>query len=174
METAAKPAPQVDYKNRRKWLRRKTRSTEKVECRKGSLGLGANLGIILLDISEAGVRLILKAALKPKDEVEVVIRDHGPQSTIKRIGEVMWCLALDDGRFCVGVQFEKWILFGESSLRQVLSQYVDHFHGERNHQGKGNVILFPMPADRIGESTGEIQTRERLGGLLKFYYRQAA
>ena len=68
----------------------------------------------------------------------------------------------------------KLILFGESSLRQVLSQYVDHFHGERNHQGKGNVILSPMPADRIGESTGEIQTRARLGGLLKFYYRQAA
>src|SRR6266481_2301234 len=68
----------------------------------------------------------------------------------------------------------KLILFGEASLRQVLSQYADHFHGERNHQGKGNVILFPTPADRIGESTGEIQTRERLGGLLKLYYRQAA
>lgn len=68
----------------------------------------------------------------------------------------------------------KLILFGEASLRQVLSQYVDHFHRERNHQGKGNVILFPMPADRIGELTGEIHTRERLGGMLKFYYRRAA
>ena len=68
----------------------------------------------------------------------------------------------------------KMILFGEASLRQVLSHYVLHFHGERNHQGKGNVILFPRPEDRIGESTGEIQTRERLGGLLKFYYRPAA
>jgi putative transposase len=68
----------------------------------------------------------------------------------------------------------KLILFGEDSLRQVLSQYVDHFHGEINHQGKGNVILFPVPADRIGESIGDIQIRERLGGLLKFYCRQAA
>ena len=68
----------------------------------------------------------------------------------------------------------KMILFGEASLRQVRSNYVLHFHGERNHQGKGNVILFPQPADRIGESTGEIRTRERLGGLLKFYYREAA
>ena len=66
------------------------------------------------------------------------------------------------------------ILFGEASLRQVLSNYVSHFHTERNHQGKDNVILFPAPADRIGEPTGEIQTRERLGGLLKFYYRDAA
>jgi putative transposase len=68
----------------------------------------------------------------------------------------------------------KMVLFGEASLRRVLSNYVLHFHGERNHQGKGNVILFPRPEDRIGESTGQIQTRERLGGLLKFYYREAA
>ncbi|MEO8428768.1 MAG: hypothetical protein ABI651_16845, partial [Verrucomicrobiota bacterium] len=65
-------------------------------------------------------------------------------------------------------------VLGEASLREVLSNYVLHFHGERNHQGKGNVILFPRPEDRIGESTGEIRTREGLGGLLRFYYRQAA
>lgn len=68
----------------------------------------------------------------------------------------------------------KVILFGEASLRHVLSNYVSHFHGERNHQGKGNVILFPKAEDRIGESTGQIQTRDRLGGLLKFYFREAA
>jgi len=68
----------------------------------------------------------------------------------------------------------KMILLGEASLRQVLSNYVLHYHGERNHQGKGNVILFPRPEDRIGESSGEIHKRERLGGLLKFYYREAA
>ena len=68
----------------------------------------------------------------------------------------------------------KLILFGEASLRAVLSNYVLHFHSERNHQGKGNVILFPRLEDRIGESTGQIQTRERMGGLLKFYHRQAA
>jgi hypothetical protein len=35
------------------------------------------------------------------------------------------------------------ILFGERSLRHVLNEYVDHYHHERNHQGKGNVLLFP-------------------------------
>ncbi len=43
-----------------------------------------------------------------------------------------------------------------------------------NHQGKGNVILFPAPVDRIGESSGEIHSREGLGGLLRFYFREAA
>jgi len=68
----------------------------------------------------------------------------------------------------------KMILFGEASLQHVLSNYAQHYHAERNHQGKGNVILFPAAADRIGESTGEIRTRQRLGGLLKFYHREAA
>ena len=68
----------------------------------------------------------------------------------------------------------KLILFGEPSLRHVLSNYARHYHEERNHQGKDNVILFPAAADRIGSSAGKIQTRERLGGLLKFYHRAAA
>ena len=55
-----------------------------------------------------------------------------------------------------------------------LENYVNHFHQERNHQGKGYWILFPAPEDRIGEMAGDIQTRERLGGFLKYYYREAA
>jgi putative transposase len=42
----------------------------------------------------------------------------------------------------------KMILFGEDSLRYVLNEYVDHYHRERNHQGKGNVLLFPPPRER--------------------------
>ena len=68
----------------------------------------------------------------------------------------------------------KLILFGRASLRHALSEYVSHFHAERKHQGKDNMILFPVPADRVGEAIGEIQSRERLGGVLKFYYREAA
>jgi len=68
----------------------------------------------------------------------------------------------------------RMIFFGERSLRYCLENYESHFHTERNHQGKGNVILFPVLVDRIGETTGEVRTRERLGGLLKFYYRAAA
>ncbi len=66
----------------------------------------------------------------------------------------------------------KVILFGERSLRRALSEYVDHFHAERNHQGKGNVLLFPLATDRQRE--GPVQCRERLGGLLRYYHREAA
>ena len=37
----------------------------------------------------------------------------------------------------------KLILVGEPALRTALRGYVEHFHGERNHQGKGNLLLFP-------------------------------
>jgi transposase InsO family protein len=65
------------------------------------------------------------------------------------------------------------ILFGEASLRHALSQYVAHFHHERNHQGKGNALLFPTGSPDA-ERAGPIQCRERLGGLLKYYTCEAA
>jgi putative transposase len=68
----------------------------------------------------------------------------------------------------------KLILFGERALGHVLDEYVAHHQHERNHQGKGNVVLFPRAEDRIGEEHGHILVRERLGGMLNFYHRQAA
>ena len=65
----------------------------------------------------------------------------------------------------------KLILVGEPALQTALRAYVEHFHGERNHQGKGNLLLFPC--EEMGQH-GPVRCRERLGGLLKFYYRPAA
>jgi putative transposase len=67
----------------------------------------------------------------------------------------------------------RMILFGERSLRHVLSEYVVHHHAERPHQGKGNVILFPS-AQEEPDSDSPVECRERLGGLLKYYHRKAA
>ncbi len=65
----------------------------------------------------------------------------------------------------------KLILFGEPALRTASRAYVEHFHGERNHQGKDNLLLFPR---KEGRTTGPVRCRERLGGLLKSYHRAAA
>ena len=66
----------------------------------------------------------------------------------------------------------KLILFGENSLQRALNEYVSHFHAERNHQGKGNVLLFLERPE--GERAGRrIQCRQRLGGLLRYYTRAA-
>lgn len=68
----------------------------------------------------------------------------------------------------------KLILFGESSLRRALQQYVVHYHEERNHQGKRNRLLFPRCGDGSVSSQKAVRCRERLGGLLKYYGSQAA
>jgi putative transposase len=66
----------------------------------------------------------------------------------------------------------KVILFGERSLRRALGEYVEHFHAERNHQGKGNVLLFPRGTNIRRDRS--VLCRERLGGLLRYYHQEAA
>jgi hypothetical protein len=64
----------------------------------------------------------------------------------------------------------KLILFGEASLRRALAEFIDHYHAERNHQGKGNVLLFPPEKVCPQHRGNHVRCRERLGGLLKYYY----
>ena len=66
------------------------------------------------------------------------------------------------------------ILFGESSLRRALQQYIVHYHEERNHQGKESLVLFPTQTEATKKKDGAVRCRERLGGLLKYYEREAA
>ena len=53
----------------------------------------------------------------------------------------------------------KLILFGESSLRRALQQYLLHYHEERNHQGKENRILFPFQT-KARRKEGTVRCRE--------------
>jgi transposase InsO family protein len=67
---------------------------------------------------------------------------------------------------------ERVILFGEGSLRKAIHEFIAHYHLERNHQGLGNRLITPEEP-RISGS-GAIRRRQRLGGMLNYYYRQAA
>ncbi|MBC7925721.1 MAG: DDE-type integrase/transposase/recombinase [Bryobacteraceae bacterium] len=67
----------------------------------------------------------------------------------------------------------KLILFGEGSLKRALTEFIEHYHVERNHQGKSNVLLFPRP-DQLQDADGSsVSCKERLGGLLRYYCRAA-
>jgi transposase InsO family protein len=67
---------------------------------------------------------------------------------------------------------ERLILFGGGSLRKAPHEFVEHYHRERNHQGLGNRLIIEDESG-VG-STGAIQCRQRLGGMLNYYYREAA
>jgi putative transposase len=63
------------------------------------------------------------------------------------------------------------ILFGEESLRTAIQNFITHYHSERNRQGLANRLNSPEPG-YLG-SAGVVQRRERLGGMLNYYYRAA-
>jgi putative transposase len=67
---------------------------------------------------------------------------------------------------------DRMILFGEGSLRKAVREFVAHYLTERNHQGLGNRLII----SELGgvENTEAVCRRDRLGGLLNYYYREAA
>lgn len=72
---------------------------------------------------------------------------------------------------------DHFLILGEMPLAHIVKEFLAHYHEERPHQSRGNVPL--CDADE-GEPrvlkfpTGEVKCRQRLGGLLKHYYRAAA
>jgi transposase InsO family protein len=66
----------------------------------------------------------------------------------------------------------RMIFFDRSSLQRALDQYLVHYHTERNHRGVGNRLLSNSPG--LPRRCGPVRRRERLGGMLSFYHREAA
>jgi hypothetical protein len=62
------------------------------------------------------------------------------------------------------------IFVGREHLGRTIVEYAAHYHDERSHQGIGNEIV----SGAIPQGGGAVEARERLGGLLKYYYRRAA
>lgn len=64
------------------------------------------------------------------------------------------------------------IFFGGAHLQRVVDEYLIHYHRERNHQGLVGQII--EPGSEVGLRRGKLRRRERLGGMLNYYYRDAA
>ena len=67
---------------------------------------------------------------------------------------------------------ERLILFGEESLRKAVHEFIAHYHHERNHQRLANRLI--RPEVEPVTDTSAVQRRQRLGGMLNYYYRTAA
>ena len=77
-------------------------------------------------------------------------------------------------RFMRSIKSEtlEWrIFFSEASLYRSVKSYLEHFHAERNHQGIENRLIAPGP--EVGRTEGTFACRQRLGGMLRYYYRAA-
>lgn len=67
---------------------------------------------------------------------------------------------------------DRIVPLGENHLHRAMSSFVSHYHSERHHQGLDGQLV--VADENAGRTEGEVQCRERLGGMLKFYYRDAA
>jgi putative transposase len=77
-------------------------------------------------------------------------------------------------RFVRSVKSEclaKIILIGAPMLRRALREYMEHYHLERNHQGLDSQLIVATSKRRPYR---RIESRSRLGGVLRFYERAAA
>src|SRR4051794_15721578 len=86
--------------NRRRCRRRKASGQLRVECRRGATGLGRNLAVCPLDVSETGARLVVCQTLHVGEEVEVLLACAGVRRHLKRLGRVIWCLPLTEPSTC--------------------------------------------------------------------------
>jgi hypothetical protein len=104
------PAP---LRNRRLSPRKPPRGKIKVRCYRGSIDLGANLAIAVVEVSETGVRLTLQAALDAGQEVTILLEGLTHLRPLRLPGNIVWCRAQEAGGFQAGVQFQKRIPWAE-------------------------------------------------------------
>ena len=70
---------------------------------------------------------------------------------------------------------DEFVIFGERHLRYLVQQFVEHYQVERYHQGLGGQLIQAQLTPSNGNARlGAIRCRSRLGGVLRFYYREAA
>jgi Integrase core domain len=78
-------------------------------------------------------------------------------------------------RFVLSIKSEcldRIVPMGQGHLRRAVLEFVDHYRRERNHQGVGNHLR--LPAAEPANGNDRVRRRQRLGGLLSFYHREAA
>lgn len=104
------PSTPPARKNLRRARRMASKGGTKVKAYRNWLGLGPNIAIRALDISETGVRLVVKEELPDNHEFEVTLEGPALQP-FKCLANVVWCVKAEDGTFLVGASFQKSVPF---------------------------------------------------------------
>jgi putative transposase len=81
-------------------------------------------------------------------------------------------------RFVKTIKYEclnHFVIFGERHLRHLIKEFVEHYMTERFHQGIGGQLIRKQVGPTNDNGTdGRVACRSRLGGMLNYYYREAA
>jgi len=130
----------------------------------------------LIDAESGSMRgkgyLILDRDTKYTDQFRRLIRGSG--TNVIRLPPRSPNLNAYAERFVRSIKSEcldRMIFIGQASLRRAVAEYMAHYHGERNHQGLDNRLIRAVPSSVQG--VGMIRRKQRLGGMLNFYCREA-
>jgi hypothetical protein len=106
---------EVNPADHRRLRRKKPKRGTGLTCRKGTLGLGKDLAISIIDISEEGASLLVKEEISTGTEVEITLTAVGVSKRLTALGTVVWCTA-GTTTFAIGVLFRDRL------------NYTDYFH----------------------------------------------
>ena len=99
----AQSSPPKQPRGRRQTPRRGIR----VVCRRGEAGLGANIALTLLDLSEDGAGLLLSEVVRAGEQLTLRLALAGPGQPLRQAGVVAWVVPTVGGACCAGVRFSK-------------------------------------------------------------------
>jgi PilZ domain len=85
--------------------RRRPKSWTKAKCRKGSLDLGSEINLGILDLAETGVRILASERLENDQEVTITLGTPTHLRPLRVVGRVVWCVETLDNTYCVGIRF---------------------------------------------------------------------
>src|SRR5689334_14499338 len=110
MTTASKTPTRT---NQRRSRRKPPKGSTRVRAYRNALGLGPNIGVGVLDVSETGVRLVLKEALPVHQEFEIHLETVAGSKSVKVLAKVVWTVEMADGNHCVGAQLAKQLNYAD-------------------------------------------------------------
>jgi PilZ domain len=104
------------FSNHRLDRRRPTQGKPKISCHRGTMWLGKNLGVSLINASEGGLALVVTEAMSRGQMVTLTVEGRSHPRPVKLSGKITWCAPQADGTFQVGVELEKR-LSGQDLMR---------------------------------------------------------
>lgn len=136
-----------------------------------------NISMIFAEQEDKAEFLIRDHDTKFVKEFDEILRTDGIE--VKKVGPRAPNMNAFAERWAQTIQQEcldHFVVFGQAHLQQIVYEFVEYYNNQRPHQSMGNRPLTNKspPIENDSTCTGEIRSDERLGGLLKHYYRDAA
>jgi hypothetical protein len=111
--TLVRPRPLATPLNRRRARRYPLKSVIRVACRTRTAGVGANLVVAALGLSETGIHLVLREPVQKGNEVEVTLADASPMGPTRRKARIVWLKTIAENRSHAGLAFDRPLSIGD-------------------------------------------------------------